>query len=130
MEADFAGMGGLNIDPATVLLGRLHEIPLRPLRPAFQHHHLGPFGGEILVAAFGNRGVLGFPKGIGVGEETVLAEQVAGDLLGEGGKVEQRELGADGGTAEQPAFEVVASRAIIVVETVSAIRVAASWSPW
>jgi hypothetical protein len=72
------------------------------LRPAFQHHDVGPFGGEVLVAALGNRRVLGFPKGIGVGEEAILAEQIAGDLLGEGGKVEQGELGADGGTAEQP----------------------------
>jgi len=53
-----------------------------------------------LVAPFSNRRVLRLPKGGDVGEETVLAEQVTGDLLGEWREVEQGELGADGGTAE------------------------------
>ena len=85
MEAHFAGMGRLDIDAPALLLARLHEIPLRELLAAFEDHDFAPFGREIGVAPLGDFRVLCGPEVLRVLEVTLLAEQVAHDLVLERG---------------------------------------------
>lgn len=85
VEHDLAAMRDGDIDLAALCFARLLMLPRLEIIVRPENDDVAPSGFEIGQSPRLNRRPLRFPKGIGVGEIALVAEQVGDDLAGVGG---------------------------------------------